>query len=177
MAATAEEAVAAAQALGGPVWVVKAQVHAGGRGKAGGVKVARDTGGGARGGRRHARHAPGHPADRPRRPARRQGLRGSGSEIAREMYLSLTLNREQGRIALIASAAGGMDIEEVAAQDAGEDPLRERPSGRGPAALPGRELAFGLGLSGAQIAEFQAIAAALYRLYMERTRAWSRSIR
>src|SRR6516164_7314643 len=112
VATSPEEAVAAAHALGGAVWVVKAQVHAGGRGKAGGVKVAREV-------------------DTVRTAAERMlgkqqtGPEGlpvgrvyveCGSEIARELYLSLTLNRERGRIALIASAAGGMDIEEVAAK-------------------------------------------------------------
>ncbi len=61
----------------------------------------------------------------------------SGSDIEREIYLSLTLNRERGRIALIASAAGGMDIEEVAHKTPGEDPRGQHSSGGGLAALPG----------------------------------------
>ena len=111
VAATAAEAGAAAEAIGGSVWVVKAQVHAGGRGKAGGVKVARDVGA--------VRSAAGHMLGT-RLVTKQTGDDGlpiervyveSGSEIDREVYLSLTLNRERGRIALIASAAGGMDIE------------------------------------------------------------------
>ncbi len=114
VAATAEEAVAAAQALGGSVWVVKAQVHAGGRGKAGGVKLARDM---------NAIRAAAAGMLGTHLVTAQTGPEGlavgkvyveTGSEIAREIYLSLTLNRERGRIALIASAAGGMDIEEVA---------------------------------------------------------------
>src|SRR5262244_917212 len=114
-AGSPDEAVSAAQRLGGSVWVVKAQVHAGGRGKAGGVKVARDL----NAVRSAAQAMLGtHLVTTQTGPA---GLPvehvyvESGSEIEREIYLSLTLNRERGRIALIASAAGGMDIEEVAA--------------------------------------------------------------
>jgi len=114
VAASAEEAAAAAQALGGTVWVVKAQVHAGGRGKAGGVKLVRDVeavraaAAGMLGTRLVTQQtaAEGLPVGRVYVEV--------GSEIAREIYLSLTLNREKSRVALIASAAGGMDIEEVA---------------------------------------------------------------
>ncbi len=114
VAASADEAVAAARALGGAVWVVKAQVHAGGRGKAGGVKVVRDA---------DAVRAAAEGMLGTRLVTPQTGPEGlpvgrvyveSGSEIAREIYLSLTLNREKSRIALIASSAGGMDIEEVA---------------------------------------------------------------
>jgi succinyl-CoA synthetase beta subunit len=100
--------------------VVKAQVHAGGRGKAGGVKLA-GIWSSARGRRRHARQ---------RLVTKQTGAAGlpiervyveSGSEIERELYLSLTLNRERGRIAVVASSAGGMDIEAVAARHTGED--------------------------------------------------------
>jgi len=114
VAATAEEAVSAANALGGSVWVVKAQVHAGGRGKAGGVKLARDV----EGVRAAAQAMLGT-----RLATKQTGPEGlpvdkvyveQGSQIEREIYLSLTLNREKGRIAMVGSAAGGMDIEEVA---------------------------------------------------------------
>src|SRR6185437_12412801 len=112
VAASAEEAASVAQSLGGPVWVVKAQVHAGGRGKAGGVKVARDidavrTAATGMLGRRLQTKQTGSEG----LPVERVYVE-SGSEIDREIYVSLTLNRERGRIALIASAAGGMDIEE-----------------------------------------------------------------
>src|SRR5579863_6521691 len=114
VAASADEAAAAASALGGPVWVVKAQVHAGGRGKAGGVKLARDA---------DAVRSAAAAMLGTRLRTKQTGPEGlpvervyveSGSEIARELYVSMTLNRERGRIALIASGAGGMDIEEVA---------------------------------------------------------------
>jgi succinyl-CoA synthetase beta subunit len=168
VAASADEAVKAAEALGGSVWVVKAQVHAGGRGKAGGVKVARDL-------------------DTVRSAA--QGMLGtrlvtkqtgpeglpvehvyveSGSEIEREIYLSLTLNRERGRIALIASAAGGMDIEEVAAKTPDQILTVNIHPAAGLKGYQCRQLAFGLGLKGTQVGEFQSMAMGLYKLYMEK---------
>jgi succinyl-CoA synthetase beta subunit len=94
--------------------VVKAQVHAGGRGKAGGVKVAKDLGHGALGHQGHARHHAGDPSDGSRGLPVHQVYVETGSKIVREIYLSLVLNREAGRIAFVVSSAGGMDIEEVA---------------------------------------------------------------
>ncbi|HEY7752482.1 MAG TPA: ADP-forming succinate--CoA ligase subunit beta [Steroidobacteraceae bacterium] len=168
VAASEAEAIAAAGELAGPVWVVKAQVHAGGRGKAGGVKLCRSA---AEVGRAAAAMLG------QRLVTKQTGAAGlpvgqvyveSGSAIARELYLSLLLNRETGRIAFVASAAGGMDIEEVAAKE----PHRILRADVDPAAgLMGyqcRRLAFGLGLAGAQVAEFERIARALYRLYLER---------
>lgn len=168
VAATPEEAVAAAKALGGSVWVVKAQVHAGGRGKAGGVKLARELDGvrsAAEGmlGRRLTTHqtgAEGLPVEKVYVEV--------GSDIAREIYLSLTLNRERGRIALIASAAGGMEIEEVAASAPQKILTVNVHPAAGLQPYQCRKLAFGLGLAGEQIGELQAIALALYRLYLER---------
>jgi len=92
----------------------------------------------------------------------------SGSDIAREIYLSLTLNRERGRIALIASASGGMDIEEVAHKTPEKILSVTVHPAAGLQAHQAREIAFGLGFSGSQIGEFQALAAALYRLYIEK---------
>src|SRR5579862_9926319 len=114
VAASAEEAVEAARALGGSVWVVKAQVHAGGRGKAGGVKLARDfdqvrSAAAAMLGQRLVTKQTGAAG----LPIERVYVE-CGSEIERELYLSLTLNRERGRIAIVASSSGGMDIEAVA---------------------------------------------------------------
>jgi succinyl-CoA synthetase beta subunit len=92
----------------------------------------------------------------------------SGSEIAREIYLSLTLNREKGRIALIGSAAGGMDIEEVAEHTPEKIVTVNVHPAAGLQPYQCREMAFALGFSGAQIGEFQQIALALYQLYLER---------
>ena len=168
VASSADEAVAAARELGGSSWVVKAQVHAGGRGKAGGVKLTKHLD--------EVREAAAAMLGK-RLVTPQTGSAGLpvnkvyvevASSIARELYLSLVLNRETGRVTFIASAAGGMDIEEVAAKS----PERIISVGVHPAAgLQGyqcRELAFGLGLGGAQIDEFARIAQALYRLYVER---------
>jgi succinyl-CoA synthetase beta subunit len=168
VAASAEEAAAAARTLGGAVWVVKAQVHAGGRGKAGGVKLARDV---------EAVRAAAAGMLGKRLVTAQTGPEGlpvervyveSGSDIAREIYLSLTLNRERGRIALIASAAGGMDIEEVAHKTPEKILTANIHPAAGLQAYQARELAFGLGLSGAQITQFQSLTQALYRLYLDK---------
>ncbi|MBS0364425.1 MAG: ADP-forming succinate--CoA ligase subunit beta [Proteobacteria bacterium] len=168
VAASAQEAADAARSLGGSVWVVKAQVHAGGRGKAGGVKLARDMEGVRAAvadmlGKRLVTHQTG-----PEGLPVGQVYVESGSEIAREIYLSLTLNREKGRIAVIASAAGGMDIEEVAHKTPEKILSVTVHPAAGLQAHQAREIAFGLGLSGAQIAEFTALLGALYRLYVEK---------
>ena len=168
VAGSPEEAVAAAQSLGGPVWVVKAQVHAGGRGKAGGVKVVRDL--------EAVRAAAASMLGR-RLVTAQTGADGlpidkvyveSGSQIAREVYLSLTLNRDKGRIALIASVAGGMDIEEVAAHTPEKIVSVSVHPAAGLQPYQCRKLAFALGFAGPQIAAFQKIAVALYQLYVER---------
>ncbi len=166
VAGTAEEAVQAARALGGSVWVVKAQLHAGGRGKAGGVKLARELDGVRSAaqailGRRLVTHQTGPeglPVDKVYVEV--------GSEIEREVYLSLTLNRDKGRIALIASAAGGMEIEEVAAKTPEKIMTVNVHPAAGLQPYQCRALAFGLGFQGEQVSEFQSIALALYRLYL-----------
>jgi succinyl-CoA synthetase beta subunit len=168
VAGSPEEAVAAAQSLGGPIWVVKAQVHAGGRGKAGGVKVVRDlnavrtAAAGMLGTRLVTPQtgAEGLPVDKV--------YVESGSEIARELYLSLTLNRDKGRIALIASVAGGMDIEEVAAHTPEKIVSVSVHPATGLQPFQCRKLAFALGFEGPQLGAFQKIATALFQLYLER---------
>jgi succinyl-CoA synthetase beta subunit len=168
VAASPDEAASAAEALGGSVWVVKAQVHAGGRGKAGGVKVARDLDTV----RAAAKGMLGKPL-----VTKQTGPEGlpvgrvyveSGSDIEREIYLSLTLNRERGRIAVIASAAGGMDIEEVAAHTPEKILTVNVDPAAGLQPYQCRKLAFGLGLAGKQVGEFQSILSGLYRLYLEK---------
>src|SRR4249920_546762 len=168
VASTAEEAVNAARELGGSLWVVKAQVHAGGRGKAGGVKLAKDfdavrSAAAAMLGRNLVTRqtgAEGMPVN--------QVYVESGSQIAREMYLSLVLNRERGRIAFIASAAGGMDIEEVAAHSPEKIITVNIHPAAGLQGFQCRRLAFGLGFASSQLEEFTRLAQALYRLYIEK---------
>jgi len=111
---TVDEAVKAAETLGGPVWVVKAQIHAGGRGKGGGVKVVRSI----EDVRKEATRMLGmtlvtHQTGPHGRVVRRLYIE-EGSAIERELYLSALVDRETSRIAFIASTEGGMDIEQVA---------------------------------------------------------------
>jgi len=109
-----DEAVAAAERLGGPVWVVKAQIHAGGRGKGGGVKVVKSLDGV----RDEAERMLGmtlvtHQTGPKGKVVSRLYIE-EGAAIAKELYLSLLVDRETSRVAVVASTEGGMDIEEVA---------------------------------------------------------------
>jgi succinyl-CoA synthetase beta subunit len=111
-----DEAVAAAQKLGGQVWVVKAQIHAGGRGKAGGVKLARSL--------EEVRQFAGQilgmqlktPQTGPQGQKVRRLLVEEGADIRKEFYIGVVVDRSSQRVALMASSEGGMDIEEVAAK-------------------------------------------------------------
>ena len=160
VASTPDAAVAAARELGGSLWVVKAQVHAGGRGKAGGVKVCRTheevrTAAAAMFGIRLVTHQTGP-----------EGL--PVSQVYVEIYLSLLLNRDRSRLSFIASSAGGMDIEEVAAHHPEQILRVEIHPAAGLQGYQCRQLAFGLGLAGPQIAEFEKIARGLYALYLDK---------
>ncbi len=167
VAGSADEAAAAAERLGGSIWVVKAQVHAGGRGKAGGVKVAKDLDAVRAAAQKmlgttlitHQTGPEGLPVA--------QVYVEQGSKIAREIYLSLVLNRETSRVAFVASSAGGMDIEEVAEHTPEKLIHVDIHPTAGLQDFQCRQLAFALDLSGAQIAAFGKIAHALYRLYIE----------
>jgi succinyl-CoA synthetase beta subunit len=111
---TLEEAVKAAQELGGPVWVVKAQIHAGGRGKGGGVKVVKSVDDVRREAERMlglklVTHQTG-----PQGKEVRRLLIEEGAAIAREIYFSLLVDRTTSRVSVVASTEGGMDIEAVA---------------------------------------------------------------
>jgi succinyl-CoA synthetase beta subunit len=111
-----EEAVKAAETLGGPVWVVKAQIHAGGRGKGGGVKVAKSLEqvkeyANAIMGMQLVTHQTGPGGQKVRRL-----LIEEGADIKKELYVSMVTDRVSQRVVLMASSEGGMDIEEVAAE-------------------------------------------------------------
>jgi succinyl-CoA synthetase beta subunit len=167
VAATPAQAVAAAGRLGGKVWVVKAQVHAGGRGKAGGVKLARspeEAGQLARDmlGTRLVTKQTG-----PQGMPVNQVYVESGSEIARELYLSLLVDRSRERIAFIGSAAGGMDIEEVAAKTPEKILTTAINPASGLMPYQARQLGYGLGLTSEQVTQFVEMAAKLYRLFNE----------
>jgi succinyl-CoA synthetase beta subunit len=170
LAVTAEQAEAAARELmasGNPVAVVKAQIHAGGRGKGGGVKLARSAAqagelAGAMLGMQLVTHQTGPQGQRVSKVYVEEGC-----DIARELYLGITLDRASGRNTFMASAEGGVEIEEVAAKSpekilrAAIDPVV------GLAAYQARDLAFGLGLSGPSVNKFVAFAQAMYRAYVE----------
>ena len=111
-----DDAVKAAEALGGPVWVVKAQIHAGGRGKGGGVKVAKSladvkTHAGNILGMQLVTHQTGAGGQKVRRL-----LIEEGADIRKELYVGLVVDRVTQRVTVMASSEGGMDIEEVAAK-------------------------------------------------------------
>jgi succinyl-CoA synthetase beta subunit len=113
---TVDEAVRAAKQLGGSVWVVKAQIHAGGRGKGGGVKVAKSLDevkqrAGEILGMQLVTHQTGPAGQKVRRL-----LVEEGADIRRELYVGMVVDRGTQRVALMASSEGGMDIEEVAAK-------------------------------------------------------------
>ena len=161
-----EEARAAAQALGGGRWVVKAQVHAGGRGKAGGVKLVDSpeaAAAAAQGmlGRRIVTHQ----TDAKGLPVNTVLVEKAGS-IARELYVSLLTDRASESVVFMASAAGGMDIEEVAATTPEKIITVTVPPAQGFSAYQARRLAFGMGLAGDEIPQFVAIAEGLYKLYV-----------
>src|SRR6478735_8384645 len=111
---TANEAVQAAQQLGGPVWVVKAQIHAGGRGKAGGVKVVKSIDDVKKEATRILGSTLVTHQTGPKGKVVNRLYVEEGSAIDREFYLSALIDRETSRVAFVVSTEGGMDIEQVA---------------------------------------------------------------
>src|SRR5210317_181825 len=160
-------AVKAAQELGGDLWVVKAQVHAGGRGKAGGVILAKsldEVREAAKGmlGIRLVTHQSG-PDGLPVNVVYVE----EGSEIDRELYLSMLVDREKSRISFIASAAGGMDIEKVAEETPEQIFSVTVAPDAGLQDYQSRQLAFGLGLDKQQVRQFGDLIKKMYKLYVE----------
>ena len=164
VAYTPDEAQAIAAEYGGRV-VVKAQIHAGGRGKGGGVKVAADAAEAAK----HAGEILGmqlvtHQTG-PAGQKVKQVLVEKASDIARELYLGITLDRAQSRIVVMASQEGGVEIEEVAARTP-EKILRETiEPGLGLQPFQATRLAFGLGLEGKQVRAGAGLVMALYKAF------------
>ena len=162
-----DAAVAATEKLGGDLWVVKAQVHAGGRGKAGGVKLARS----ADEVRQYATEMLGtqlvtHQSGPEGLPVNVVYVE-AGSEIDRELYLSMLVDREVSKISFIASAAGGMDIEQVAADTPEQIFTVAVAADAGLQPYQARQLAFGLGLDKTQSRQFADLINKLYRLFRE----------
>ena len=168
MVESPQEAVEAAQNLGGDAWVVKAQVHAGGRGKAGGVKLVKDKdslreaadgmlGSGMATHQTHGRELPIN------RLLVEQTL-----DIARELYLGALIDRETESVVFMASSAGGMDIEEVAANTPEKILTVHADPTAGLQGHQCREIAFGLGLEGKQIGAMTRVMMGLYRLFRDK---------
>ena len=174
----AEEAKTAAGEIDGPIWVVKSQIHAGGRGKGrfkepeagekGGVRLAKSVGEAAEFarqmlGRTLVTHQTG--------PAGKQVNRiyiEDGSDISRELYLALLVDRQTSRISFVASTEGGMNIEDVA-HDTPEKILSfSVDPASGYTDFHGRRIAFSLGLTGNQIKQCVALTRTLYKLFVEK---------
>ncbi len=167
VAYTPSEAVDAAKELGGPVWVVKAQIHAGGRGKAGGVKVVKsldDVEAVAKEliGKTLVTHQTG-----PEGKEVKRVYVEDGCAIKSEFYLSMLLDRASGKLAIMASTEGGMDIEEVAEATPEKIFTITIDPAAGLQSFHCRRVAFGLGLSGAAAKACQKVVVSLYKAYTE----------
>ena len=170
LAASAAEASAAAAELmagGKPVVVVKAQIHAGGRGKGGGVKLAKSAAQAgelaqAMLGMQLVTHQTGPSGQRVTKVYVEEGC-----DIARELYLGITLDRGLSRNVMMASSEGGVEIEEVAAKHPGKILRESIDPVVGLCAFQARDLAFALGLSGAAVGAFVKFALAMYRAFVE----------
>src|SRR5437868_1933139 len=163
---TAAEAGDIARRLGGSVVVVKAQIHAGGRGKGGGVKLARSADeaeriAAAMIGMTLVTHQTG-----PEGRVVSRVLVEEGLQMQRELYLSLLLDRAAGKPVMMASAAGGMDIEEVAEKTPEKIVRVYVEPGVGIVPFEARQLGFAIGLDGAQVGRFVKLASALYDAFV-----------
>jgi succinyl-CoA synthetase beta subunit len=163
---TVAEAVKAAEELGGPVWVVKAQIHAGGRGKGGGVKVVKsidDV-------KKEAERMLGmtlvtHQTGPHGRVVKRLYIE-DGSAIDRELYLSALVDRATSRIAFIVSTEGGMDIEQVAHKTPEKIHTFQIEPAAGYSPYVGNEIAVALGLKGEQAKQIGKVVKSLYEAFL-----------
>ncbi|HZN63547.1 MAG TPA: ADP-forming succinate--CoA ligase subunit beta [Planctomycetota bacterium] len=167
VAESPEQAAEAYRAIGSAVAIVKAQIHAGGRGKGGGVKLVRS----ADEARDVALKLLGRslvtPQTGPQGRIVRKVLVEAGCDIGRELYLGCVLDRRLGQPVLMASKQGGMEIEEVAARDPAAILKQPIDVGYGLQPFQGRALGFGLGLEGDTFKAFTAMAAAVARMFIQ----------
>jgi succinyl-CoA synthetase beta subunit len=162
---SADEAVAVAEKLGGSTWVVKAQIHAGGRGKGGGVKIARSLD--------EVKQFAGKmlgmtlitPQTGPQGQVVRRLLIEQGLDIRKEFYIGLVVDRGRRRVCLMASAEGGMDIEQVAADHPEKIHKVYIDPEAGLTAAEAEDITNRIGFSGAGVAETVALLQNLYRAY------------
>ncbi len=167
VATTSEEAEAAARELGGGLCVVKAQIHAGGRGKAGGVKLAKDPQAvreyaAAMLGKKLVTHQTGPEGKEVQKVFIEQGC-----DIAKEYYLGMVIDRATFRVTLMASSEGGVEIEEVAARSPEKILRAAIDPAAGFADFQGRKLAYGLGLPKDSVNKAVSFMRALYRAFIE----------
>jgi succinyl-CoA synthetase beta subunit len=162
-----EEALAAAKKLGGKVWVVKAQIHAGGRGKGGGVKVAKSLDEVKRLARsilgmQLKTHQTGPQGQKVRRL-----LVEEGADIKKELYAGMVVDRVSQRVVLMASSEGGMDIEEVAAKTPEKIRKVTVDPAQGLSDADADEIALGIGIPEASLPQGRALFKALYKCFDE----------
>ena len=165
VAYTTDEAVAAAKELGGPIWVVKAQIHAGGRGLGGGVKVVKsmedvEKMAGEILGMTLVTHQTG-----PEGKEVKRVYIEDGCDIARELYLGMLVDRATNQVTVMASTEGGMEIEVVAANTPEKIIMQSIDPATGMQAFHARKLAFGLGLKGKQVGSAVKLNMALYKAF------------
>lgn len=163
-----DEAVEAAKKLGGPLWVVKAQIHAGGRGKAGGVKLAKSLDEV----REHANAILGatlvtHQTGPEGQLVRRLYIE-SGCDIAKEFYLGMVVDRATGGVVVMASTEGGVEIERVAEETPEKIHYESVNPLTGFSDFQGRKLAFKLGLEGKAVHHAVKLMKDLYKVFVEK---------
>lgn len=168
LATTPEEAERSAKSLGTPVVVVKAQVHAGGRGKAGGVKVVRS----ASEAKKAASEILGMTLHTPQTPPEGKLVRKvyveAGSNIEKEYYLAILFDRAAEKFAIVASTEGGMEIEEVAANTPEKILTQLVDPNAGLWEYQARDLGFRLGLAADQVKKFVSFVTNLFRVFLEK---------
>lgn len=165
IAFTPADAEEAARELGGNVWAVKAQIHAGGRGKGGGIKIAKSVAEVQSYAEKMLGSQLVTPQTGPLGSQVRRVYIEKGCNIAQELYLSLLLDRATGRLTFIASQAGGMDIEEVAATHPEKIMRLSVDPVTGYQPFHGRQLAFGLGLKDKTASSVARLVQGLYETY------------